>query len=83
MHRYPEAGIQTASIMTTPGGDVFYPLIEAIETALEPRVEPQGALTLGGRVFHCWIEGNCLYVPGDIDPYGQGMAIVPVKIMLP
>jgi len=68
---------------TTPGGDVFYPLIEAIESALEPGVEPQGALTLGGRVFHCWIEGVSYMFTGDIDPEGQGMAIVPVRIMLP
>lgn len=68
---------------TTAGGDVFYPLIEAIENALEGQVEPQGALTLGGRVFHCWIEGNQYTFTGDIDPYGQGMAIIPVRIMLP
>jgi hypothetical protein len=67
----------------TPGGDIFYPLIEAVESALEPHVEPQGALTLGGKVFRCWIEGNSYMFPGDIDPNGQGMAIVPVKIMLP
>ena len=69
---------------TTPGGDIFYPLIEAIESALElPYGEPQGALTLGGRVFHCWIEGRQYIFSGDIDPEGQGMAIVPIKIMLP
>ena len=68
---------------TTPGGDVFYPLIEAVEAAMEPGVEPQGALTLGGLVFHCWIEGKQYMFTGDIDPEGQGMAIIPVKIMLP
>ena len=68
---------------TTAGGDVFYPLIEAIESALDPGVEPQGVLTLGGLVFHCWIEGVSYMFTGDIDPEGQGMAIVPVKLMLP
>ena len=68
---------------STAGGDVFYPLIEALESALDAGVEPQGALTLNGRVFHCWIEGKQYMFTGDIDPYGQGMAIVPVKILLP
>lgn len=79
----PGGGSADGIDQTTPGGDVFYPLIEAIENALEARVEPQGALTLGGRVFHCWVEGNSFMFTGDIDPYGQGMAIIPVKIMLP
>lgn len=79
----PGGGTAGGTDDTTAGGDVFYPLIEAIESALEPSAEPQAALTLGGRVFHCWIEGRQYMFTGDIDPYGQGMAIVPIKIMLP
>lgn len=79
----PGGGTAGGIDLTTPGGDVFYPLIEAVESALEPGVEPQGVLTLGGLVFKCWIEGTQFLFPGDIDPYGQGMAVMPVKIMLP
>lgn len=79
----PGGGNPDGIDLTTAGGDVFYPLIEAVESALEPGVEPQGALTLGGRVFHCWIQGTQYMFPGDIDPYGQGMAIIPIKLMLP
>lgn len=79
----PGGADATGADATTAGGDVFFPLIEAIENALEPIVEPQGALTLGGRVYHCWIEGSCYTFTGDIDAEGQGMAIVPIKIMIP
>jgi hypothetical protein len=77
-------GSQAGGIdLTTPGGDVFYPLIESVETALGPGVEPQGVLTLDGRVFRCWLEGKSYMFVGDIDPVGQGMLILPVKIMIP
>lgn len=72
----PEIGI--------PGGTAFYELIEAVEAALEP--SPSSSLatvTLGGLVTHCWIEGDSVMMTGDIDPNGQGMAVLPVNILIP
>ena len=80
----PGGNLSSGVDSTTPGGDVFYPLIEAVEAALEPDDSNAfGVLTLGGLVIHCWIEGRGVIVPGDIDPNGQGMATLPVKILIP
>lgn len=68
----------------TPGGSVFYPLIEAVEAALEPSPSSSfGTVTLGGLVTHCWIAGDGVIVTGEIDPNGQGMAVIPVNILIP
>lgn len=37
--------------------------------------------TLNGLVYHCMISGRIIRDPGDID--GQGMLIVPLKILVP
>jgi hypothetical protein len=37
--------------------------------------------TLGGLVGHCRIEGRIVKDPGDLD--GQGLALVPIKILAP
>lgn len=37
--------------------------------------------TLGGLVSHAWIEGELVKVPGELD--GIGLAIVPVKVLIP
>jgi hypothetical protein len=37
--------------------------------------------TLGGLVYHCRIEGRIVKDPGDLD--GQGLALVPIKILAP
>lgn len=67
-----------------PGTDIFYPLIEAVEAALEPDPSDSfGTVSLGGLVRHCWIEGDGVLIPGDIDPNGQGMATLPVSILIP
>ena len=66
---------------TTPGGTLFAPLAESVENAFVP--DRENAVTLGGLVSHCWIEGDSLWITGEIDPQGQGMLTVPVKIMLP
>lgn len=68
---------------TTPGGTVFYPLEEAIFSAMEQSDSLQeNTLTLGGLVSHCWLEGNGVIVTGELDPQGQGMMTLPVRIML-
>lgn len=80
----PGGGTPAGKDATTPGDSVFYPLIEAVEAALEPSPSDSLAVvTLGGLVTHCWIEGDGVIVPGDIDPTGQGMATLPVNILLP
>jgi len=40
-----------------------------------------GVFSLGGMVDHCWVEGETLKDPGDLD--GQGLIIVPLNILLP
>ena len=66
------------------GGPILHPLIQAVETAMELSDDPQqDALTLGGLVSHAWISGESLVVTGEIDDQGQGMATIPVEIMVP
>ena len=55
-------------------------LLDSIDAALAP--DPvTGTQTLGGLVSHCWIAGKILNDPGDLD--GKGVAILPVKILVP
>jgi hypothetical protein len=77
----PGGGTPGGPDATTAGGTVFGPLAESIENAFVP--DSEGAVTLKGLVSHCWIEGDSFWVTGDIDPQGQGMLVVPVKIMIP
>lgn len=37
--------------------------------------------TLGGLVWHCFISGRIFKDPGDLD--GQGMMVVPIKLLIP
>lgn len=69
--------------IVTPGGTVFYPLIQSIESALIADDLSQGTLMLGGLVTHCWLEGDGFVITGETDPDGQGMATLPVRIMIP
>lgn len=66
----------------TPGGSVFAPLVEAIEGVFQTRDQQGAALTLGGLVSHAWIEGESMWITGDIDPSGQGMLTIPINIMM-
>jgi hypothetical protein len=58
-------------------------LLKAVESALEPRFpnDPNGRLTLGGLVQHCWIEGKTVIGYGEFGQ--QAGAIIPVKILVP
>jgi hypothetical protein len=79
----PGAGTPAGPDSITPGGDVFFPLMEAVENVFQ-QVDSEGALTLGGLVSHCWIDGEGIIVTGELDTAGgQGMATLPVQIMLP
>lgn len=54
--------------------------IEALMAALAP--DPKiGRQTLGGLVQYCRVEGRIVKDPGDLD--GQGLALVPIKILIP
>jgi len=55
-------------------------LLDAVDAALAP--DPlSGLQTLGGLVSHCWIEGKVMKDAGDLD--GDGVAVIPVKILVP
>jgi hypothetical protein len=53
--------------------------------ALAPRPDDPGfhdrRNTLGGLVHHCFISGNLFKDPGDLD--GQGMMVIPIKVLVP
>lgn len=55
-------------------------LVDAVDAALAGSVVT-GRQTLGGLVAHCWIEGEVMIDPGDID--GDGVAVIPVRILIP
>ncbi len=55
-------------------------LLDVVDTVLAPPPLEQNQ-TLGGLVSHCWIEGEIYKEPGDLD--GDGIAIVPIKILVP
>lgn len=79
----PGGGTAAGIDLTTAGGDVLYPLIEAVENAIEPIPNQFGAQTLGGLVTHCWLQGTAYTFSGDLDPAGQCMAILPIKLLIP
>ena len=60
-------------------------IADALEDMMAPRISDPGWLdernTLSGLVWHCFIEGEVFKDPGDID--GQGLLIIPIKILVP
>jgi hypothetical protein len=79
--KLPEGGTPVGPDSITPGGTLFHPLIEAVEFALN-NSDSEGALTLGGLVSHCWLDGDGVLIPGELDPNGQGMATLPIRILM-
>lgn len=63
------------------GSAILNPLVDAVQNVLRATPQTGGKQTLGGVVHDCYIEGDVFFDPGDID--GDGMAIIPVKIVLP
>jgi hypothetical protein len=57
---------------------VLNPLLDAVDAAPPPS-KMTGRQTLGGLVSHCYIDGETMKDPGDID--GYGIAVIPVKIL--
>jgi hypothetical protein len=77
-------GEAVQNFMTASGAAVLHPLIEAVETAIGTSdTASQGTLTLSGLVSHCWLEGDGMVLSPDIDENGQGMATLPIRIMVP
>lgn len=60
-------------------------ILQGCYTALEPKPNDPGFLdkrnTLGGLVYHCFIQGELFKDPGDLD--GQGMMVIPIKVLVP
>jgi hypothetical protein len=60
-------------------------ILDAVEAVLAPKPYDPGfpyeRNTLNGLVHHCYIDGNIFKDPGDID--GQGMLVVPIKLLVP
>jgi hypothetical protein len=73
---YTNAGKDPKVIPATQLND----LVDAVDAALAGSVVT-GRQTLGGLVAHCWIEGEVMIDPGDID--GDGVAVIPVRILVP
>lgn len=73
---YADAGTDESGVP----GERLDPLVEAIEATLKP---PPGleAVTLGGLVHHCWIEGMVERDPGDLT--GKAIAIIDVRMLVP
>lgn len=55
-------------------------VLDALSACLAPG-PAESRQTLGGLVAHCRIEGRIVKDPGDLD--GQGLALVPVRILAP
>lgn len=60
-------------------------IIQGVYEALAPRTDdpgfPDRRNTLGGLVHHCFISGSLFKDPGDLD--GQGMMVIPIKVLVP
>jgi len=56
-------------------------VLDAVDKVFLPDDLIRNVFTLGGLVHYCRIEGNIAKTPGDLD--GQGMAVIPINVMLP
>ena len=68
---------------TSTGGMQFNDILDAIDSAIAPSGADllRGRNTLGNIVSHCFINGQILLDPGDLD--GDGVAIVPISVLVP
>ena len=55
-------------------------ILDGIDAAIAPS-PATGKQTLGGLVSHCRRDGKVMLDPGDLD--GQGLALIPIKILVP
>lgn len=77
-------------VFQSPAGSVIGAIennliIGGCRKALAPLPADPGFLdkrnTLGGLVYHCFIGGRIFKDPGDLD--GQGMIVIPIKVLVP
>ena len=73
---------QTDSPDGVPGDDL-HDLVDQVRAAFKPDKPQLNTFTLGGRVQHCWIEGESVFDPGDLDAKGRSRALIPVRILVP
>jgi len=73
---YTNVGKDPNTVPATQLNDI----LDAVDNALKGDAMT-GNQTLGGKVHHCWIEGDIMIDPGDLD--GDGVAVIPVKILIP
>ena len=68
---------------TVSGSQTNNVIVDAVFTALAPLGGDlmNARQTLGGLVYHTWIDAKVFKDPGDED--GQGVVIVPISILLP
>lgn len=67
---------------TVIGADQLDDISDGLDAAFAAARDPlTGRATLGGLCHQCRIDGDVLREPGDLD--GDGMLIVPVRIVLP
>lgn len=79
----PKANTPDGADISVAGASELHPLIESVEGIFENDNFSFNTLTLGGLCRHCWIEGDGILIPGDIDPSGLAMQTIPVKILIP
>lgn len=67
----------------TIGAATLNTIMDALDAALDPSDTDVtlDRTTLGGAAYDCRIEGRPLKDPGDLD--GDGLLIVPIKLVLP
>jgi hypothetical protein len=68
---------------TVPGATIINPIMDAIEATLRYDNPATNALTLGGLVTYCRIEGQTIKETGDTDANGIGGAVIPIRILIP
>ncbi len=55
-------------------------IMDEIDVSMRPPIG-QEVLTLGGLVDHCYVMGEIIEVPGDLD--GIGLIMIPLEIVIP
>ena|ERR1051325_8010179 len=70
-------GFRTVNTYPDELSDEF---LDAVEQLFQTNPPLDGRLTLGGTVYHCWIDGDMFFDAGVVD--GQGVAIIPLSILM-
>jgi hypothetical protein len=60
---------------------ILNPLLDGLDASLMPDSPGTGRCTLGGLVYSAMIDGEIVKAPGDVT--GKGLAIVPIRVIIP